>query len=86
MEKVLGWKKARKHDKFKVQVKWTGYHKPTWATYEEVEDTQALEDFERLHGKVGEAGGRSTGSLGPRRVPRARKAKRVSLNMPEGSN
>ena len=65
----MGWKKARKRGEFKVQVECTGYYKPTWADYGEVEDTQALKDFERLHGKVGKAGGESTGTVGPRRVP-----------------
>ena len=78
VEKILGWKKARKRGEFKVCVKWTSYHKPTWPDYREVEDTQAIADFERIYGKVGESDGKETVSAKPRRTPCTRMAKRIS--------
>jgi hypothetical protein len=51
------WKKVGRGRRRECLVKWQGYYKPTWELLESLEDTAALDDFERLYGPATENNG-----------------------------
>ncbi|KAH7471859.1 hypothetical protein FOMA001_g13751 [Fusarium oxysporum f. sp. matthiolae] len=66
--KCARWKNLGRGRRRECLVKWQGYHEPTWVPLENLKDTIALDDFERLYGPATENDGpRKAYERAPRR-------------------
>jgi len=67
------WKKLGRGRRRECLVKWQGYYEPTWVPLENVEDTVALDEFERLYGPATENDGPLESYVTPQRGRRSQR-------------